>query len=133
MKSANLASPQGQDLIELAASVGRASPASRTAIRLEIWDELLSSRQAGRRSRVAAKTADAVAKFGGGSLLTATVLLLITGQSSGWLWGTAALTLLSFIIGTISSAVIEARADGAELEAQRLEVVLQETANLRAR
>lgn len=115
----------------MAASVGRASRASRTAIRLEIWDELLSFRQAGRRFRVAAKTADAVAKFGGGSLLTATVLLLITGQGSGWLWGTAALTLLLFVIGTISSAVIEARADGAVLRAERLEVVLQETANLR--
>lgn len=132
MKPAKLVSPQGEDLIELAASVGRAPRAARTAIRLEIWDKLLSSRQAGRRFRVAAKTADAVAKFGGGSLLTATVLLLITGQSSGWLWGTAALTLLLFVIGTISSAVIEARADGAELGAERLEAVLQETANLRA-
>jgi hypothetical protein len=97
------------------------------AERLRLHNEALAFRQQGHRSRSASRLGDSLAKFGGGSLLTATLLLLIQGTLAAIVVGTAALTLLLFLAGTISWVVFENNATEWELEAEALEAVLAET------
>jgi hypothetical protein len=79
------------------------------------------------RWRSAFRFVDSIAKFGGGSLLTATLLLLVQGTTKTAVAGTAGLTLLLFLGGIIISSVFDANAAEWDLEADALEAVLSET------
>ncbi|SFR98414.1 hypothetical protein [Sphingomonas jatrophae] len=102
-------------------------PAGRRAARIGLKDEALVFRRSARRFQTNAKLADAFAKFGGGSLLTATLLLIVGGQASAAILGIAALTLLMFVAGTMYWMRMDMRAAQQEFEAERLEALLKET------
>lgn len=73
------------------------------------------------------KLADAMAKFGGGSLLTATLLLVINGNVAPLTILVVVFALLLFAISTISWVFLEQRAAQIEAAADRLDAVLKET------
>lgn len=106
--------------------VGGQPLSAPVAARLRLRAEELDIRARAQRLRVSARTADNVAKFGGGSLLTATVALLISGSIAWPVAGVAALTLLSFVVATIFAAAFELRAVRADREAEGLAAVLKE-------
>ncbi len=84
-------------------------------------------RQQSRRYLTGSKLADAVAKFGGGSLLTATLLLIVGGQAGTAIIATAALTLLLFVAGITFWVKLDLEAARREFEADWLEAILKET------
>jgi hypothetical protein len=90
-------------------------------------EEALLFRRQARRFQTGGKLADAIAKFGGGSLLTATLLLIVGGQASATILLTAGLALLLFVAGTIFWAYCDLQAAQREFEAEWLEAALKET------
>jgi hypothetical protein len=116
---------KGRDLLEAARRVKASDDPLAERVRLR--REVLACRRYGHRWRSASRFSDSIAKFGGGSLLTATLLLLIQGTIGAAVVGTAGLTLLLFLGGTIFSTVFESNAAEWDLEADGLEAVLAET------
>jgi len=103
-----------------------AVPGRLAMTRLGIAHHALRLKCESRRFKRAAKLADGLGKFGGGSLLTATALLLLNGQWGPAVLGTAVLTLILFVAGTIFSLIFEGWSDRAELEEEHLNAVLRE-------
>ena len=60
-------------------------------------------------------------------MLTATLLLIVSGQAGGAILATAALTLLLFVAGTIFWTYCDMQASQRDFEADWLEAVLKET------
>ena len=115
----------GRDLV---ATANRIMASERPAIeRLRLRHEIFDIRATANRSHVRAKLTDSFAKFGGGSLLTAALLLFIQRQGGDAAVVTAGLTLLLFIAGTIFSARFELTGARRDAEADRLQAVLNET------
>ncbi len=115
----------GRDLV---ATANRIMASERPAIeRLTLRQEIIDIRATANRSHLDAKLADSMARFGGGSLLTAAFLLYIQRQAGSAALVTAGFTLLLFIVGTIFSARFELRGAGRDAEADRLQAVLNET------
>jgi hypothetical protein len=115
----------GRDLI------ARANPilaSERPAIeRLRLRTEIIAIRTAAKQRQLGAKLAEALAKLGGGSLLTATLLLFIQGQAGRAALVTAGLTLLLFVGGITFSALFERWSAKRDAEADGLQAVLNET------
>ena len=101
--------------------------AERRAARAGFKENAWLFRSRGRRYQTGVKLADAVAKIGGGSLLTATLLLIVGGQTGGAIVFTAGLTLLLFIAGTVFWAYCDLKAAYWDYQAEWLEAVLMET------
>lgn len=116
---------RGRDLLDAARSV--TASVDPFAERVSLRSEVLSCRRYGHRWRSAFSFVDSIARFGGGSLLTATLLLLVQGTRDSAVVGTAVLTLLLFLGGLIVSTVFDANAAEWNLEADALEAVLSET------
>lgn len=87
----------------------------------------LAFRLEARTYQRASKLADAVAKFGGGSLLTAMLVLVISGQAGAAVVVMAVLTLLLFVVGTSYWMYLDRRSAIWDYEADRIEAVLKET------
>jgi predicted ABC-type sugar transport system permease subunit len=102
-------------------------PDSRRSARASMKEEALLFRRQGRRYQTGSKLADSVAKFGGGSLLTATLLLIVGGQAGIAIILTAGLTLLLFVAGITFWIHFDLRASQREFEAEWIEAVLKET------
>jgi hypothetical protein len=118
----------GRPLATVAAELAKVSdPDDRRAARASIKEEALLFRKQARRFQTGNKLADAIAKFGGGSLLTATLLLIVGGQANDTILLTAALALLLFVAGTILSAYCDLQAADREFQAEWLEAALKET------
>ena len=98
----------------------------RRAARAELIEQVLFLRGSARRLQTRARLADAVAKLGGGSLLTATVLLIIGGQAAPSILMTAGLALLLLVAGTILWTYSDLQAAYRDLDADRLEAALKE-------
>ena len=111
-------SPPGPGLLRLLDLIGAPDDSRRAALRLR--EAELAARWRAARARATARVSDGVAKFGGGSLLTTAVAVAIGGQLDWRVIVLAGLTLLAFVIGTISFAVSENRAVDYDLEADRL-------------
>jgi hypothetical protein len=120
-------SPGNEDLTAHLVKIATANAGERSIARLGLWKRILSLRALRRRWARAAKRSDELAKWGGGSILTFAAGLLIAGQAGWAVPGIAGVALLSFVGGTIFSAIFEARADSLELEEEYLGAVLQET------
>ena len=101
-------------------------PGERRAARAELIEQVLFLRGSARRLQTRARLADAVAKLGGGSLLTATVLLIIGGQAAPSILMTAGLALLLLVAGTILWTYSDLQAAYRDLDADRLEAALKE-------
>ena len=115
----------GRDLIATAKLVlASKQPAIE---RLRLRQEIIDIRAIAHQSPVMSKLADSGAKFGGGSLLTAAVLLYIQRQVGIVALAIASLTLLLFVGGTIFSARFELRGARRDAEADGLQAVLNET------
>jgi predicted ABC-type sugar transport system permease subunit len=99
---------------------------ARLSTRASIKEAALLFRRQARRYQTGAKLADAVAKFGGGSLLTATLLLILNEQAETAVLLTAGLTLLLFVAGIIFWTQFDLEASQREFEAEWLEAVLKE-------
>ncbi|HEX8482557.1 MAG TPA: hypothetical protein VF650_11700 [Allosphingosinicella sp.] len=118
----------GRPLARVAAELAKVSdPDDRRAARASIKEEALLFRRQARRFQTGSKLADAIAKFGGGSLLTATLLLIVGGQANDTILITAALALLLFVAGTIFWAYCDLQSSQREFEAEWLEAALKET------
>ncbi|HYJ82551.1 MAG TPA: hypothetical protein VEW26_06885 [Allosphingosinicella sp.] len=115
---------KGRDLLDTAR--GLQASDDPLAERLRLRREILALRRYGHRSRSISRLSDGLAKFGGGSLLTATLLLLLQGTLTAGVVGIFGLTLLLFLAGTIFSTIFESNAADWELEADALEAVLAE-------
>ena len=101
-------------------------PVEHRAARAELIEQALFLRRSARRLQTRARLADAVAKLGGGSLLTATVLLIIGGQAAPSILMTAGLALLLLVAGTILWTYSDLQAAYRDLDADRLEAALKE-------
>lgn len=101
-----------------------AEPGARLELRIWLRENELRCRLSANRMRVAGRIADGVAKFGGGSLLTTAIALVIGGQVGWLIVGIAALTLLCFVIGTMLAGAFEYRAAIWDFEAERLAAAL---------
>ena len=101
-------------------------PGERRTARAELIEQVLFLRASARRLQTRARLADAVAKLGGGSLLTATVLLIIGGQAAPSILMTAGLALLLLVAGTILWTYSDLQAAYRDLDADRLEAALKE-------
>jgi hypothetical protein len=86
----------------------------------------LTARWRAARARSAAKVADNLAKFGGGSLLTTAVALAIGGKFDWLIAFIGCATLLAFVVGTIFAGVLESRAADFDIEADRFIAVRME-------
>ena len=102
-------------------------PVERRTARAAIIEEALLVRRQGRRFLTGARLADSVAKFGGGSLLTATLLLIIGGQAGPPILITASLALLLFVAGTMFWTYCDLKAADREFDAEWLEAWLEES------
>lgn len=98
----------------------------RRSARVSFREEALLLRLQARHSQSVAKLADAMAKFGGGSLLTATLLLIIGGHAGTAAVATAALALFLFVAGTICYIYWDRLAARSEYRADWLEAILEE-------
>ena len=74
-----------------------ASEPTRRVARIRRRQNAADLRLSARRTQGMVRLADAFAKLSGGSLLTATVLLIVNGQVSWPIIGTALVTLLVFL------------------------------------
>ena len=101
-------------------------PVERRAARVAMIEQALFLRRSARGLQTRARLADAVAKLGGGSLLTATVLLIIGGQAAPSILMTAGLALLLLVAGTILWTYSDLQAAYRDLDADRLEAALKE-------
>ena len=101
-------------------------PGERRAARAAMIEQALFLRRSARGLQTRARLADAVAKLGGGSLLTATVLLIIGGQAAPSILMTAGLALLLLVAGTILWTYSDLQAAYRDLDADRLEAALKE-------
>jgi hypothetical protein len=118
----------GRPLAQIAADLAKISdPDDRRSARASLKEEALLFRRQGRRYQTGSKLADAVAKFGGGSLLTATLLLIVGGQAGTAIIAMAALTLLLFVSGITLWTYLDLKASQREFEAEWIEAVLKET------
>jgi hypothetical protein len=118
----------GRPLARITAELAKiADPEDRRAARVSIKEEALLFRKQARRFQTGNKLADSIAKFGGGSLLTATLLLIVGGQANDTILLTAALALLLFVAGTILSSYCDLQAADREFQAEWLEAALKET------
>ena len=103
------------------------NPEARRELRAMVREDELGCRFQAKRFQVARGISDGLAKFGGGSLLTTTIALILGGQLGWPVIGIALLTLLSFVTGTMLSAFFEYRAAAWEHEADRLAAALSQT------
>ena len=113
-------------LAQIVAALSKVGPDERQTARAAIKEEALLFRRQGRRFQTWARLADAVAKVGGGSLLTATVLLIIGGQAGWPILITASLALLLFVAGTIFWTYCDLQAAQRDFDAEWLEAALKE-------
>lgn len=88
---------------------------------------MIDIRASAHRSHVLSKLTDSAAKFGGGSLLTAALVLYIQRQAGTAALAIAGFTLLLFVAGTIFSALLELSGARRDAEADGLQAVLDET------
>jgi hypothetical protein len=95
--------------------------------RLRLRQEMIDIRASANRSHVLSKLTDSAAKFGGGSLLTAALVLYIQRQAGTAALAIAGFTLLLFVTGTIFSALLELSGARRDAEADGLQAVLDET------
>lgn len=86
----------------------------------------LNARWRAERLRAVVRAVDNVAKFGGGSLLTTTVALVLGGRFEPLIVGVAVLTLLVFVATTIYGGIVDGRAVDAISKADRLAAALKE-------
>lgn len=113
-------------LAQIVADISKADRAERSVARAAIIEDALLSRRQARRLQTWARLADAVAKVGGGSLLTATLLLIFGGQAGWPILITAFLALLLFVAGTILWTYCDLRAAQREFDAEWLEAAIKE-------
>ena len=106
--------------------MSKVDPNERQTARAAFIEEALLSRRQARRFQTWARLADAVAKVGGGSLLTATLLLIIGGQAGLPILITALLALLLFAAGTILWTYCDLQAAQRDFDAEWLEAALKE-------
>ena len=77
------------------------SEPARITARIRRRQNIADLRLSSRRTQGKVRLADAFAKLSGGSLLTATVLLIVNGQVSWPIISTALVTLLVFLASTM--------------------------------
>ena len=115
-------------LARLAEDLSSTSDAGvRRNARLFARAELLRQRFRGRRHASYGRLFDSLAKFGGGSLLTALVSLMLGGRYGTPTLLLAVVALMSFVGGAISTMYNDLRAAAADYAAERIEAVLKET------
>ena len=102
-------------------------PDERRLARIGDRERIADYRLQARRMQGAARLADAFAKFGGGSLLTTTLLLMINGKAPLSVAVTAVIALLIFLGCTILWVLLEFGVAKSEEAVERLEAVLKET------
>lgn len=101
--------------------------ADRRTARAQRRDEIADLRLKSRRTQGVIRLADAFAKIGGGSLLTATLLLLVNGQVTIPVVATALSALLVFVGSTISLVILDRQIAGLDHVAEIIEAALKET------
>ena len=120
--------PLGSSLPDLAGLIGGQSDRqSRLLLRLRFREDELTCRLEARIARGSERVADNIAKFGGGSRLTATVAVLLGKQPIWQVASLGVLALSTFLTGTILSALLEYRAVSWDGEADKLEAARAET------
>lgn len=108
---------------ELTASLDADRPTARVSRREEIADLRLK----GRRTQGVIRLADALAKLGGGSLLSATLVLIINGRIAAPVVVTALLALFLFMASTIMLVALDRRVADLEHTVDMIEAALKET------
>ena len=118
----------GQSLAAFAANLAAIADTSAfQAARLLVREEIVRQRFRSRLYSSYSKLFDSPAKFGGGSLLTAIVSLILGGRYGVPVLALAGLTLLCFVGGAILTIHNDLRAARTDHVAERLEAVLKET------
>ena len=114
--------------VQIAATLSAiADPAARRDARIAYREEVVKLRFRARQFKGIASMADTFAKFGGGSLLTGTLLLMFTGKTATPVIFTFAFALLIFLMSTIFWFVMDQRTAAFDHAADRLDAVLKET------
>lgn len=121
-----MTSGSDQPLLALADRLAGLSGGSRLAARLLVQEERLQLRLKARQFASLGRLFDAIAKFGGGSLLTAVLLLMLGGRIETGVIATALTTLIAFLGGTTLTVYFERRAARLDHAADRLEMLLKE-------
>lgn len=113
-------------LLALAERLAELPAGPRRAARLIVQEERLILRHRARRASGLARLFDSVSKFGGGSLLTAVLLLILRGRLEVGVVVTAATTLIALLGGIISTLYSDRKAARLDHAAERLEILLKE-------
>lgn len=118
--------PPGPQLPELVGLLRRLPTDALKDITAELRESELDARWRAERLRASVRVADNVAKFGGGSLLTTTIALVLGGKFEPLIVGVAMLTLLVFVAATMWSSIADRRAVDATFTGERLAAALKE-------
>ena len=113
-----------QDIVDELSAV---SEPIRRAARIRRRQDIADLRLSARQTQGVVRLADAFAKLSGGSLLTATVLLIVNGQVSWPIIGTAFVTLLVFLTSTISLIRLDRELADYDHAVDVIEAALKET------
>lgn len=113
-----------QDIVD---ELSAASEPTMRAARIRRRQDIADLRLSARHTQGIVRLADAFAKLSGGSLLTATVLLIVNGQVSWPIIGTAFVTLLVFMTSTISLIRLDRELAEYDHAVDVIEAALKET------
>ena len=121
------AAPPGEDVPAIVAAIESvADPGERRHARLRLRDDELVYRLWARRLRRRERIADGLSKYVGGSLLTSSAALLLSGRVDRWTVGMAVTALFLFAIGAMLAAAGEYQGAAWESEADRIAAALDE-------
>lgn len=115
-----------RDIGSIAALIPTGDREGRLLVRLRLRQDILELRLDSSRLRATERVADAIAKIGGGSLLTTTIGLVVARQPLATVIAVGGLTLLFLVAGIILSAWMTHHALGLEFEADKIDVALAE-------
>ncbi len=113
--------------VEIAAELAALAEPERRSARVRQRQEAANLRRRMKRAQAAIRLADTFAKLGGGSLLTASLLLLVNGQVTRPVIGTALLALLVFLASTIYLMLLDRIVAEYEHAVDVIEAALKET------
>lgn len=113
--------------VEIAADLAGAPDAERRSARVRRREQVANLRRNARQAQAIVRLVDAFAKLGGGSLLTATLLLMVNGQVTLPVVVTAMSALLAFIGSTISLIYLDQHVAEFDHAADVIEAALKET------
>ncbi len=112
---------------EVAGHLAAAADTERAAVRLRRRDEAADFRRLSRRTQAIVRLADSGAKLGGGSLLTATLLLLLNGQVNWPVAVIAVSALLVFVVSTMFLVYLDRQIAEFDHSVDVIEAALKET------